>query len=169
MGNIKVFIKALQKKNYPNSTPSALSIAKVLGYNPKDFIFDLQKEIGIPKTFDFIKKTFESLGLMSIDGMRIDLSDRVGDEGSYAYVRIDDFDIVEDFEGDEVVHIDYDSWDILENKLVFENEETSIQDIYDDAGLGEMGEYHELVEEILDTCTDEIWMKTCMFLQFEQR
>lgn len=169
MGSLKLFLKGLEKTNYPNSTSSALSVAKVLGYNPRNFVSDLQKEIGTPKTFEFIKKTFESLGLMSRDGMRFDLSNRVGDEGSYAYIRIDDFDVVEDFEGDEVVHIDYNFWDILENKLVFEDEESSIQDIYDDAGLGEMGEYHDLVEDILDMCADKIWEKTCMFLQFEQK
>ena len=48
--------------------------------------------------------------------------------------------------------------------MIFDNESKTLDDIYEDVGLGELGEWDELLDEINDACVDEIYKKTGFFI-----
>ena len=161
---LKTFLKALQKLGYPNTTPDVPTIAKAISYPLDNFVIDLVNEIGEEKTKDFIRKTFESLGLMSNTGMKIDLDD-TGEYGSYIYLKIHDFDIVLD-EPDEPIWIHYSYGD---NLLIHDGVEKTLEDIWDEADMGDMGEVSDYIDEIGYECRGEIIRKTGFVIHYDSQ
>lgn len=162
--DLKIFLKVLQKSGYPNPTPDVSTIARAMSYPLDNFVFDLVDEIGEEKTKEFIRKTFESLGLMSETGMKINLN-MTGEEGSYIYLKIHDFDIVLD-EPDEPIWIHYSYGD---NLLIHDGVEKTLEDIYDEVDMGTMGEFSDFVDEIGYECRGEIIRKTGFVIHYDSQ
>lgn len=167
MSNLKTFLKALHKSGYPNSSPDVPTIAKMIDYPIDNFLSDMTNSVGVEGTNDFVGKTFSKLGLMG-NGMEIDLSDEVGEEGSYIYLEIHNFDITYDKFGHEQdeVWIHY-SWG--KSHLIHDGEVKTLEDIYDEVDLGTMGEYDELVDDIQYACQADIFNKTGFIIHFDSQ
>lgn len=163
MSNVKTFLKIIQKMGYPNPSPDSITVANSINYPLESFIGDLYEEIGDDKTYDFIEKTFSSLGLMG-EGMKIDLSNYVGEEGSYIYLIINGFNIVSEDEQPYEMWITY-SWG--ESHLIHDGEVKTLDDIYDEVGLGEMGEWEDMLDDIETICRETIYEKTGIIIRFD--
>jgi hypothetical protein len=167
MSNLKTFLKALHKSGYPNPTPDVPTIAKMVDYPMKNhfhsFLNDLVSNIGIEDAHEFVEKSFSKLGLMG-EGMKVDLSNYVGEEGSYIYLIINGFDI--EMEEDEPVWIHY-TWG--DSNLIHDGEVKTIEDIYDEVDLGTMGEYDELIDDIQYACQKDIFNKTGFTIHFDSQ
>jgi hypothetical protein len=163
MSNLKSFLKALKSSGYPNTSPNTKTIAKMIDYPINFFLKDLIGNIGEDGTEDFITKTFSTLGLMNNQGMKIDLSEIAGEEGSYIYLIINDFNIITDEYEDEV-WISY-TWG--DSHLIHDDEVKTLEDIYDEVDLGTMSEYGDFVDEIEDACRSEIFEKTGLVIHFD--
>jgi hypothetical protein len=167
MSNIKTFLKALQKSDYPNSSMSVPTIAKFVNYNIDDFLPELHKTIGEEKTEEFIHNTFYKLGASYNPGVEIDLSDEVGESGSYIYLIINGFDIKSPmFIDDNEVWIHY-SWG--KSHLIHDGEEKTLDDIYDDVDMGDLGEWDELIDDIQEVCIQTLYEKTGFILHFDSQ
>lgn len=164
MSNIKTFLKALHKSGYPNPTPDVPTIAKMVSYPIDNFLFDLIDNVGMEGAEDFVEKSFSSLGLMG-EGLKIDLSDYLGNNGSYIYLMIYSFDLVLN-EPEEPVWIHY-SWG--DNELVDGDESKTLEDIYDNTDMGEMGEFEDLMYEIEGVCRKTIYKKTGFVIHFDSQ
>jgi hypothetical protein len=165
MSNLKTFLKVVQKLGYPNPSPNSLVIANSINYNLNSFIEDLILEVGQERANEFVNKTFSSLGANS-HGIEIDLSDRVGETGSYIYLIINGFDFAEGDGEFEEVWIHY-TWG--PNELIHDGESKTLEDIYDDVDLGTMGEYDDLMDDIQYECISQIFKKTGLIIHFDSQ
>ena len=136
-----------------------------ISYPIYSFLDDLKNTIGEEKTNDFIQNTFSKLNATT-SGVEVDLSNSVGPEGSYIFLIINGFDIVfNDYEEDEVwIHY---SWGPAE--IILDGESKTLEDIYDEVGLGEMGEWGELMDEIQNTCIQYMFEKTGFLIHFDSQ
>ena len=167
MSDLKILLKYLQKSGYPNPTPDTPTIAKLVDYSIDNFLTDMTNHIGMEGTEDFVNKTFSKLGLMG-EGMKIDLGESVGENGSYIYLIIYGFDIVYDEHGNEQdeVWIHY-SWG--DSHIIHDGEVKTLEDIYDEVDLGTMGEYEEFIDEIEYDCQNDIFNKTGIIIHFDSQ
>ena len=163
MSNLKTFLKALHKSGYPNPTPDVPTIAKMINYPVEFFLKDLVGNIGMEAAHEFVEKSFSKLGLMG-QGMEVDLSDSVGEEGSYIYLIINGFDIKLD--DAEPIWIHY-TWG--PNELIHDGESKTLEDIYDEVDFGTMYEYDELMDEIQYACQKDIFNKTGFRILFDSQ
>lgn len=165
MSDIKTFLKALQKSDYPNSSINVPTIARLVDYPIESFLYDLYKTIGKEKTNDFVQNTFSKLNATT-SGVEIDLTNTVGDVGSYIFLIINGFDVVYDsFEEDEVwIHY---SWGPAE--IILDGEVKTLEDLYDEVGLGELGEWGEFIDEIQQTCIEYMYEKTGFLIHFDSQ
>jgi hypothetical protein len=166
MSNLKTFLKVAQKLGYPDPSPNSLVIANSINYNLNNFIEDLISEVGQERANEFVNKTFSSLGATYSPGIKIDLSDRLGETGSYIYLIINGFDFAEGDGEFEEVWIHY-TWG--DSMLIHDGEEKTLDDIYDDVDLGTMGEYDELMDDIQYECIQEIFKKTGLIIHFDSQ
>ena len=156
MSELKSFLKVLEKYNYPNSKVDVPRLARLSGYNLSSFVEDLEGTIGTQKTFDFIQNTFSKIGLTHDPGLRINLDDYAGDIGSYVYLIVNDFDIIESPEGPEV-WLNYSYGD---NSIIHDGKSRTIPDMYEDVGLGDLGEWDEFLDVLGDACSHQLHDKT---------
>lgn len=156
MSQLKSFLKVLEKYNYPNSKVDVPRLARLSGYNLSSFVEDLEGTIGTQKTFDFIQNTFSKIGLTHDPGLRINLDDYAGDIGSYVYLIVNDFDIIESPEGPEV-WLNYSYGD---NSIIHDGKSQTIEDMYEDVGLGDLGEWDEFLDVLGDACSHQLHDKT---------
>jgi hypothetical protein len=163
MSNLKTFLKALHKSGYPNTEPDVPTIAKMVDYPVEFFLKDLVGNIGMEAAHEFVEKSFSKLGLMG-QGMEVDLSDSVGEEGSYIYLIINGFDIKLD--DAEPIWIHY-TWG--PNELIHDGESKTLEDIYDEVDFGTMYEYDELMDEIQYACQKDIFNKTGFRILFDSQ
>lgn len=166
MSDIITFLKALNKSGYPNTSPDVPTIAKMVNYDIDNFLedlFDNSKKINA--TEEFVEKTFSSLGLMG-EGMKIDLSDEAGESGSYIYLIINSFDIIFSPDEEDEVWIHY-SWG--NNKLIHDGEEKTLDDIYDEVDMGDLGEWGEFMDSIQYVCFQTIFKKTGFIIHFDSQ
>jgi hypothetical protein len=166
MSDLKTFLKVAQKLGYPDPSPNSLVIANSISYNLNNFIEDLISEVGQERANEFVDKTFSSLGATYSPGIKIDLSDRLGETGSYIYLIINGFDFAEGDGEFEEVWIHY-TWG--DSMLIHDGEEKTLDDIYDDVDLGTMGEYDELMDDIQYECIQEIFKKTGLIIHFDSQ
>ena len=167
----KQYLKFLKSIDYPNQTENLLSVSKYVDYTPHEFQKDLVLNLGVSGTTNFIQQTFSKLGLMSSPGFKVMLNYGNGD---YVYLIINSFDIVE-FDKNSFrnpyrlpwsVEVDY-SWG--DSGIVWgeDNERITIEDAYDEVGLGKMGEWDELIELIQDDVKLEVYKQTGFMIYFD--
>ena len=167
MSNLKTFLKALHKSGYPNSTPDVPTIAKMVDYPlVTHFLVDLLNEVGDSKTFEFVENTFSELGAMSSPGLKIDLSNTVGETGSYIYLIINGFTLGRTENDALEVWIYY---TFGKNQLIHDGEVKTLEDIYDEVDLGTMGEYDEFIDDIQYECISQIFKKTGFTIHFDSQ
>lgn len=166
MSDLKTFLKVAQKLGYPDPSPNSLVIANSISYNLNNFIEDLISEVGQERANEFVDKTFSSLGATYSPGIKIDLSDRLGETGSYIYLIINGFDFAEGDGEFEEVWIHY-TWG--DSMLIHDGEEKTLDDIYDEVDLDTMGEYDELMDDIQYECIQEIFKKTGLIIHFDSQ
>ena len=167
MTNLKTFLKILEKIGYPSTSTYATTVAKMVNYPlGAHFLKDLLDEVGDDKTFEFVRNTFSELGAMSSPGLKIDLSNTVGETGSYIYLIINRFDLV-NTEGDTIeVWIHY---SFGKNQLIHDGEIKTLDDLYEDVGLGERGEWEEFIEDIEAECIDYLFLITGFIVHFDSQ
>jgi hypothetical protein len=140
---------------YPN--PNTVSIARSMDYDLDNFLIDLVNEIGEIKSNEFVERAFEKLSKDG-KGIRVPL-----DDNNYIYLNIYQSRI--DFnETDNDVLI---NWSWGENKLTGVDEngdeyDSTMDELYDDIGMGDWGEWDEMIENIKNECYDHI-KKYCGF------
>ena len=166
MSNLKTFLKVVQKLGYPNPSPNSLVIANSIDYTLNNRLEDLITEVGKEKSNEFVNKTFSSLGATYSPGIKIDLSDRVGETGSYIYLIINGFDFAEGDEEYKQVWIHY-TWGY--NQLIDDEGPKTLDDIYDEVDLGTMGEYSDLIDDIQYECISQIFKKTGLIIHFDSQ
>jgi hypothetical protein len=165
MSDIKTFLKALNKSGYPNTSPDTPTVARMVNYDIDLFLEDLVDNVKMKGAADFVEKSFSSLGLMG-EGMKIDLSDEAGESGSYIYLIINSFDIVLSEDEEDEVWIHY-SWG--NNKLIHDGEEKTLDDIYDEVDMGDIGEWGEFMDSIQYVCFQTIFKKTGFIIHFDSQ
>ena len=166
MSDLKTFLKVAQKLGYPNPSPDSLVIANSINYNLNNFIEDLILEVGKEKSNEFVNKTFSSLGATYSPGIKIDLSDRVGETGSYIYLIINGYDFAEGDEEYKEVWIHY-TWG--NNQLIHDGTGLTLDELYDEVDLGTMGEYEDLIDDIKYECISQIFKKTGLIIHFDSQ
>lgn len=165
MTNLKTFLKILEKTGYPSTSTYATTVAKMVNYPlGTHFLVDLLNEVGDSKTFEFIENTFSELGAMSSPGLKIDLSNTVGETGSYIYLIINGFTLGRTENDTLEVWIYY---TFGKSQLIHDGEIKTLDDIYEDVGLGEMGEWDDLIKSIEDECIDYLFLTTGFIVHFD--
>lgn len=164
--NFKRYLKFLNSIDYPNQTETLLTVTKYIGYSPDEFQNDLLAHLGVVGTADFVQRTFSKLGLMSSPGFKVMLNH---DNGDYVHLIIHSIDIIQNDEDDELpfhVWVNY-SWG--DSRLVFgeDDESMTLQDAYDQIGLGEIGEWDELIDSIQDDVKYEVYKQTEFLIHFD--
>jgi hypothetical protein len=151
MSNLNTFLRVMNKMGYPN--PSTKSIANSIDYDLDNFLPDLVEEVGEIKADEFTEK---ALSKLSEDGkgIRVPLDD---ENHNYIYLEIHQSRIDLD-ETETQVLID---WSFGDNVLtgVDENGEeydSNMDEIYENMGMGEWGEFDEMIDNIRDECYDYI-------------
>jgi hypothetical protein len=164
--NFKSYLKYLNKIDYPNQTESLLQVSTYVSYSPDEFQNDLLANLGVVGTADFVQRTFSKLGLMSSPGFKVMLN---YDNGDYVHLIIHSIDIIQNDEDGELpfhVWINY-SWG--DSRLVWgENDDhLTLQDAYEEIGLGEIGEWDELMDSIQDDVRYEVYKQTEFMIHFD--
>jgi hypothetical protein len=164
--NFKSYLKYLNKIDYPNQTESLLQVSTYVSYSPDEFQNDLLANLGVVGTADFVQRTFSKLGLMSSPGFKVMLNYNNGD---YVHLIIHSIDIIQNDEDGELpfhVWINY-SWG--DSRLVWgENDDhLTLQDAYEEIGLGEIGEWDELMDSIQDDVKYEVYKQTEFMIHFD--
>lgn len=149
MSELNTFLRVINKMGYPN--PSTASIARSMDYNLDNFLPDLVAEVGEERADEFTEKALEKLSENG-KGIRIPLeSDR------YIYLIIYDTKINLD-ETETQVFI---NWGWGDSKLTGVDEDgneydATLQELYDDIGMGEWGEWDEMIDNLKDESYDYI-------------
>ena len=164
--DFKRYLKLLNSIDYPNQTEDLSSISHYISYGPHQFQNDLLVNLGVIGTTDFVEKTFTKLGMMSKPGFKVMFNYNNGD---YVYLIINSISVIETHEEDELpfnVWINY-SWG--DSRIVWGDDDTplTIEDAYDEIGLGEIGEWDELMDSIQDDVTDEVYKRTGFIIHFD--
>jgi len=164
--NLTSYLKLLSKIDYPNQSESLSNISKAVDYTPYLFNENLLNTLGVIGVTDFVGKTFSKMGAMSKPGFKVDLDD-VGEDGSYIYLIIDSYKIIQNNEEGYFpfeVWINY-SWG--DNQLIHDGTPLTLDEIYDEIDLGTMGEYDELVDSIMDEVIYSVYNQTGFRLHFD--
>jgi len=164
--NLTSYLKLLSKIDYPNQSESLSNISKAVDYTPYLFNENLLETLGVIGVTDFVGKTFSKMGATSKPGFKVDL-DEVGEDGSYIYLIIDSYEIIQNNEEGYFpfeVWINY-SWG--DNQLIHDGTPLTLDEIYDEIDLGTMGEYDELVDSIMDEVIYSVYNQTGFRLHFD--
>lgn len=151
MSNLNTFLRVMNKMGYPN--PSTKSIANSIDYDLDNFLPDLVGEVGEERADEFTEKALSKL-TEDGKGIRVPLDD---ENHNYIYLEIHQSRIDLD-ETETQVLIDW-SWGDNVLTGVDENGEeydTNMDEIYNNMGMGEWGEFDEMLDNIRDECYDYI-------------
>ena len=151
MSNLNKFLKVMNKMGYPN--PNTMSISMSMGYDLDNFLPDLVEEVGEIKAEEFTEKALSKLNEDG-KGIRIPLDN---ENHNYIYLEIHQSRINLD-ETEDAVLIDW-SWGDNVLTGVDENGEeydSNMDEIYENIGMGEWGEFDEMIDNIRDECYDYI-------------
>ena len=159
MSELNKFLKVMNKMGYPN--PNTKTIARSMDYNLDEFLPDLVDEVGEEKTNEF---TENALSKLSEDGKGIKIPINGPDE--YVYLEIYESRIDLDETETQVLI----NWGWGESRLLSQDENghdtyKTLDQMYDDIGMGEWGEWDEMIdsfkyyahEHIRDNCGFGIW------------
>lgn len=135
------FLRVLKKEGYPNSNIEDL--AKLVDYNLAYFLIDFVESMGMNKTEEFIGQ-----GLNKLIGpekkVRIVLPEHFG-VGSFSELKVKNFYIDLDDTADGI-RLDAQFGDtVIED---FEGILRPLSTIYHEIGMGEMGDFEELLESL---------------------
>ena len=164
--NLTSYLKLLSKIDYPNQSESLSSVFKAVDYTPYLFNENLLETLGVEGVTDFVGKTFSKMGAMSKPGYKVDLDD-VGESGSYIHLIIDSYEIIQHNEESYFpfeVWINY-SWG--DNQLIHDGTGLTLDEIYEEVGLGEVGEYDELLDNIKDNVAYKVYSQTGFHIHFD--
>lgn len=151
MSNLNTFLRVMNKMGYPN--PSTKSIANSIDYDLDNFLPDLVGEVGEERADEFTEKALSKL-TEDGKGIRVPLDD---ENHNYIYLEIHQSRINLD-ETEDAVLIDW-SWGDNVLTGVDENGEeydSNMDEIYENIGMGEWGEFDEMLDNIRDECYDYI-------------
>lgn len=157
MSNLKTLLNVLSKSGgYPN--PDLQSIARMIGYDLDNFLIDLVDEIGEEKANEFVEKAVKKMS--SDDGVRIQDLD---DPEQFANIHIIDPFI--DLENNETTVTS--NWGWGETNIFFRDDDgnesyKTIPEIGAEIGMGEWGDYEEMIGEIQEDC-NQLFYKNCGF------
>ena len=166
MSFFKRYLKLLSSIDYPNQSENLASLSKVVNYDPHQFQEDLLNNLGIIGTTDFVGKTLSKLGAMSSPGYKVELED-VGEKGSYVHLIIDSYEVIPTNEENTFpfeVWINY-SWG--DNQIIHDGVPMTLDEIYDDIGLGEVADYDDLIDGIMDDVIYKVYTQTGFELHFD--
>lgn len=166
MSFLKPYLKILSSIGYPNQSENLARMSKVVNYTPHQFQEDLLNTLGVIGTTDFVGKTFSKMGALSSPGYKVELED-VGEKGSYVHLIIDSYEVIETHEEGNLpfeVWINY-SWG--ENQIIHDGVPMTIDEIYDEIGLGEVADYDELIDGIMDDVIYKVYIQTGFQLHFD--
>jgi hypothetical protein len=156
MSDLKIFLKTLKKVGYPN--PDTSSIAKMIGYDLEDFLPDLFDEIGEDKADEFIENALDKIS--TPDGIKIQDLD---DPQQYAYIKLLNPRL--DLDNDETTILCDWSWG--DTNIFFKDDDgnesyRTIQEIGEEAGMGDWADFDEMVDDIREDC-NQLVFKNCGF------
>ena len=166
MSFLKPYLKILSSIGYPNQSENLARMSKVVNYTPHQFQEDLLNTLGVIGTTDFVGKTFSKMGAMSSPGYKVELED-VREKGSYVHLIIDSYEVIPTNEVGNLpfeVWINY-SWG--ENQIIHDGVPMTIDEIYDEIGLGEVADYDELIDGIMDDVIYKFYIQTGFQLHFD--
>jgi hypothetical protein len=151
MSELNKFLKVMNKMGYPN--PNTKSIARSMEYNLDEFLPDLVDEVGEERAEEFTEKALEKLSEGG-KGIKILLQE---DGSEYIYLEIYESRI-DLYETDTQVLI---NWGWGESKLLSQDENgddnyKTLSQIYDDVGMGEWGEWDEMIDSFKDSAYEHI-------------
>lgn len=157
MSDLKTFLKVLSKVGYPN--PNVDSIAQMVSYNLEEFLPDLVAEIGEDGANDFVEKALDKLS----DGTKeIKININESDD-EYAYVKF--YTTRVDLDNDDTTVLT--DWGWGDTRVLSQDEEgnetyVTMQQLYDNAGLGEMGELEDYWDNVKEDCSKLVY-QNCGF------
>jgi len=151
MNDLNRFLKVMTKMGYPN--PNTISIARSMDYDLDDFIPNLVEEFGEEGADEFTERALRKLSEDG-KGIRVPLDDN-NNNYIYLYIHQSRVDLNET---ETQVLID---WSFGENKLTGVdgdgNEyDSTMNDLYDEIGMGDWGEWDEMIDNIKSECYDYI-------------
>jgi len=166
MSSFKRYLKLLSAIDYPNQSESLPRIFKMVNYTPFQFKEDLLNNLGIIGTTDFVGKTLSKLGALSSPGYKVELED-VGEKGSYVHLIIDSYEVIPN---NEVGNFSFEIWINYrwgENQIIHDGVPMTIDEIYDEIGLGEVADYDELIDGIMDDVIYQVYIQTGFQIHFD--
>ena len=166
MMNLTTYLKLLSKIDYPNQSESLPQLSKAIDYTPFNFQEDLLNTLGVIGTTDFVGKTFTKMGAMSKPGYKVE-NLGVGEKGSYVHLIIDSYEVIPTNEVNNFpfeVWINY-SWG--DNQIINDGISKTIDEVYDEIGLGEVADYDEFIDEIIDDVIYQFYIQTGFQLHFD--
>ena len=151
MSELKTFLKVLSKVGYPN--PNIVSISKMADYNLTEFLPDLVNEIGEEKADEFTEKAIQKMS--SKDGIKIQDKD---DPKQYAYIKLLNPRL--DLDNDETTVLSV--WSGGKNIIFIQDDDgnesyKTIDEIGDELGMGDWGDFDEMVDEIKEECSQLVF------------
>jgi hypothetical protein len=151
MNDLNRFLKVMTKMGYPN--PNTSSIARSMDYDLDNLIPNLVEEFGEDGADEFTERALGKLS-ESGKGIRVPLDD---ENDNYIYLYIHQSRINLD-ETETQVLVD---WSFGENKLTGVDEngneyDSTMDKLYDDIGMGDWGEWDEMIDNIKSECYDYI-------------
>lgn len=151
MSELKTFLKVLSKVGYPN--PNIVSISKMADYNLTEFLPDLVNEIGEEKSDEFTEKAIQKISPK--DGIRIQDKD---DPEQYAYIKLLNPRL--DLDNDETTVLCDWSWG--KTNIFFQDDDgnesyKTIDEIGEELGMGDWGDFDEMVDEIKEECSQLVF------------
>jgi hypothetical protein len=154
----KKVLKILAKEGYPN--PKLDNIFDAIDYDGENFLIDLVENLGKEGATDFVRKALNKLSSGISSEIKIRIPHVDDNPNSWVDLVIFDFWIDLDDETDTDIVINY-GWG--DNK-VYDNKgnETTLEDLSDDVGLGGMGEWEDYMDWIRSAAYNYI-SKRCGF------
>ena len=161
MTNLDIFLKLLIREGYPNENLS--SISKVVGYNVDNLLEDINNQHGHEAVMKFISKGFEKM--MGPDlTLTLDLVPYGYYDGSFVKFHIMRFNYQpDDYDHSVVVH-----GAIIDSRICHPDTTCeTLEEIYDNADMGEWGDVDDLKEEILNSISHKIHESLGYYLAYE--
>ena len=142
MTTVNTFLKVIKKMGYPN--PNIQTIADASDYNLQEFLFDLKKEIGEDGVLDFCNKAIEKLS--GKNGIMVNLET---DGQEYVVVEVKpEFYDEDESENDIIVTLTILDSKIITSDGIGRDVYKTLPEIQDDLGLGDWGDYDEMMDHI---------------------
>lgn len=160
MSDFKTFMKTLSKTGYPN--PNIVSIAEFVGYNIEDFLPDMMWLEGYEKTEKFLSNTLNKI-LDKNGVMRVDISD-LAYGPSYVDIKMIYKGYDPEISEESILIKDA----FVDSKIINQQgEETTLEEMYEDVGLGEMGEWDDFIGSIREEINNQFFNQSGFHLYWE--